>query len=145
MIENFRLKDLREDNFWTQEQVAQKLKIVRRTYAEYELKNNMIPINLLYDLAVLYQVSIQYLCGLTNYKDPYGEFMPYDKSKFLSNLKNLREQHGYTQAELGQKLSCGQDTISLYESGSRNIPIDILILLSKLYKIPIDYLLDVVK
>lgn len=145
MIENFRLKDLREDNFWTQNQVAQKLKIVRRTYAEYELQNNMIPINLLCDLAMLYQVSIQYLCGLTNYRKPYGEFQPYDKNIFLSNLKSIREQYGYTQVELGKKISCGQDSISHYESGARNVPIDILISLSNLYKIPVDYLLGVVK
>ena len=145
MFENFRIKDLREDNFWSQEYVANILGITRSTYSNYELQINMTPINVLCDLAILYNVNIEYLCGLTNYRNPYGKFKEYDKFIFLENLRNLRKKHNYTQEQLGEMLSCSQNTISEYEKGIRNVPIDILIANSKLYNVHIDYITGIIR
>ena len=56
MIPDLRLKDLREDRFWNQKTVSSLLSINRRTYAEYELQNNMLPIKYLPKLSNIYNV-----------------------------------------------------------------------------------------
>lgn len=145
MTKKIRLKELREDCFWTQEQVAQKLKIARRTYVEYELQNRMIPINLLCDLAILYQVSIQYICGLTDYRMPLGKYQEFDRNRFLFNLKSLRKKYNLTQKELGEKITCSTENICHYETGERNIPIDVLVSISKLYNVSLDSILGIIK
>ena len=145
MTKKIRLKELREDCFWTQEQVAQKLKIARRTYVEYELQNRMIPINLLCDLAILYQVSVQYICGLTDYRMPLAKYQEFDTDRFLSNLKSLRRKYNLTQKELGEKIACSTENICHYETGERNIPIDVLVSLSKLYNLSLDSILGIIK
>ena len=66
-----RLKDLREDNDLKQESVALILKITRQQYGLYETGKRTIPIDLLIELAKLYNTSIDYIVGLTNNIKPY--------------------------------------------------------------------------
>ena len=66
-----RLKDLREDNDLTQQNIAKKLGISQRGYSHYETGDNNIPINILIKLAYFYNTSIDYILGITNNKKPY--------------------------------------------------------------------------
>lgn len=61
-----RIRDLREDNDWKQEYVAEKLGIKQTTYSKYELGKVNIPIEALIKLADLYHVSMDYLIGRTD-------------------------------------------------------------------------------
>ena len=61
-----RIKDLREDNDWKQEYVAEQLGIKQTTYSKYELGKINIPMEALMKLADLYGVSVDYLLGRTN-------------------------------------------------------------------------------
>lgn len=63
-----RIKNLREDNDYTQEFVASYLKINRVVYNRYENGIREIPISLLIELAKLYNVSIDYIVGISNKK-----------------------------------------------------------------------------
>lgn len=63
-----RIRDLREDKDKTQEQIAQYLSIGQRTYCDYELGKSRIPVDSLISLARLYDVSMDYICGLTKNK-----------------------------------------------------------------------------
>ena len=63
-----RLKDLREDNDYTQDFVAKYLKINRVVYNRYENGIREIPISLLIQLSRLYNVSIDYIVGISNEK-----------------------------------------------------------------------------
>ena len=65
-----RLRDLREDRDLTQQQIAQLLQIHQTTYSDYELGKLNIPVLTLHRLADYYGVSIDYLLGRTNRKDP---------------------------------------------------------------------------
>ena len=60
-----RLKDLREDHDFTQEGIAQILEISQQYYSEYELGKREFPIRHLIKLAELYQVSTDYILGLS--------------------------------------------------------------------------------
>ncbi|MDE7340267.1 MAG: helix-turn-helix domain-containing protein [Lachnospiraceae bacterium] len=64
-----RLRNLREDSDMTQAQVGKYLHITQRSYAHYEAGTREIPIEILIELANLYQVNLDYLVGRTNIKD----------------------------------------------------------------------------
>ena len=66
-----RVKDLREDNDWTQRHVAGLLHISRSTYSAYENGANAIPLEILKKLALIYGTSADYLMGLTDEPTPY--------------------------------------------------------------------------
>lgn len=61
-----RLKDLREDNDYTQAFIAEYLGVKQNTYSQYECEKREIPIALLVKLAKLYDTSVDYILGLTN-------------------------------------------------------------------------------
>ena len=56
-------------------------------------------------------------------------------------LKNLREENGYTQAHVAEYLHVKQNTYSQYENGKRDLPISVLIALAKFYQTTTDYIL----
>ena len=58
-----RLRDLREDNDITQNQIALMLNIKQNTYSQYENGKREVPINILWKLTDFYDVSIDYLVG----------------------------------------------------------------------------------
>ncbi len=60
-----RIRDLREDRDWKQRQVAQYLNCSQQVYSNYELGQRDIPTDVLIRLAELYNVSTDYLLGLT--------------------------------------------------------------------------------
>lgn len=66
-----RLGDLREDHDMTQQQVADLLYCQRETYRRYEKGTREIPISYAIILAKYYNVSLDYLCGLSDTKKPY--------------------------------------------------------------------------
>lgn len=76
-----RLKELRNQKKWTIEQVAEKLNIGRSTYAGYETEDRKPPIQNLIKLSKLYDVSVDYILGLTN--EPDIKELEYDASKYL--------------------------------------------------------------
>lgn len=66
-----RLEDLRIDNDRTQADIAEYLGCQREVYRRYEKGTRQIPVDMLMQLSKLYNVSIDYLVGLTNEKKPY--------------------------------------------------------------------------
>ena len=61
-----RLKDLREDADLTQEQLVKLLGMHKTTYTNYEQGKREPPFEVIIKLAKLYDVSIDYIAGLTN-------------------------------------------------------------------------------
>lgn len=56
-------------------------------------------------------------------------------------LRDLREDHDLSQRKLAQIIGMSQTGYSKYETGENDIPTGILIKLSRLYNVSIDYLL----
>jgi len=56
-------------------------------------------------------------------------------------IRDLREDHDLTQRKLAEKIGMSQTGYSKYETGENDIPTTILIRLSRLYNVSIDYLL----
>lgn len=61
-----RLKDLREDHDYTQQQVAQKIGITQRKYSYIETGIQQLTAEVLVPLARFYNVSVDYLLGETD-------------------------------------------------------------------------------
>ena len=66
-----RIRNLREDNDLTQQEVAVILETSQTMYARYERGANEMPIRHLLKLAKYYDVSTDYLLGLTDNKAAY--------------------------------------------------------------------------
>lgn len=64
-----RLRDLRENNVFTQKQIAEYLYVKQRAYSRYERNSRNIPIEYLFKLADYYNVSVDYILGRTNNPD----------------------------------------------------------------------------
>lgn len=62
---NLIIKRLRVQNFYTQEYIADLLHICQKTYSDYELGYTRIPIESLIILAKLYNVDMNYICGVS--------------------------------------------------------------------------------
>ena len=65
-----RIKDLREDQNLTQQEVANYLHIKQNTYCQYEKGQRQIPLACLIALAKLYNTSTDYILGLTDNRNP---------------------------------------------------------------------------
>ena len=68
-----RIRTLREDHDQTQADIAALLNVGQRTYCDYELGKTRIPVDSLIMLARLYQVSMDYICGLSDEKGCFPE------------------------------------------------------------------------
>lgn len=66
-----RLRDLREDANLKQENIAQILGMKQQQYSEYERGKREVPIKVFIKIAQYYDVSIDYVVGLTNDKRKY--------------------------------------------------------------------------
>lgn len=66
-----RIRTLREDNDLRQSDVAALLKIGQRTYCDYELGKTRIPVDSLIILAKKYNVSMDYICGVSDIVSPF--------------------------------------------------------------------------
>ena len=60
---------------------------------------------------------------------------------YLPRLRDLREDHDMTQAQIAAILGIDQRVYSIYETGQRDIPLPRLVTLADYYKVSTDYLL----
>ena len=58
-------------------------------------------------------------------------------------IRELREDNDLTQKQMAELLNCSQQVYSNYEFGQRDIPTDILIKLSKIHNVSVDYILEI--
>ena len=59
----------------------------------------------------------------------------------FKNLRAIREDRDIKQKQVAEILNVSQNTYSQYENGQRQIPLDSLVALAKLYKTSTDYIL----
>ena len=66
-----RIGELRSDRDLKQSQLAAYLNVRQNTYSQYESGQRQLPLDALVRLAKLYNVSVDYLLGLTDVDTPY--------------------------------------------------------------------------
>lgn len=98
-----RIRDLREDNDFRQIDVAKSLNIDRSQYQKYEAGTVSIPIRVIIDLAKLYNVSVDYILGLTNNRTILTEKISVNTQKALSYFNRLNnEEQDYILGEMAR-------------------------------------------
>ena len=65
-----RLRDLREDKDLSIRKLAELLHLQRTTYHNYETGKRELPFELAINLAMFYDVSLDYIAGITNDSTP---------------------------------------------------------------------------
>lgn len=66
--------------------------------------------------------------------------MNYDIKQSGERIHQLRLQVGYTQSELASKLNVDRSFLSHVESGKKGCSVDLLVQLSNLFNVSLDYL-----
>lgn len=61
---------------------------------------------------------------------------------FSQRIKELRKKYGYTQAKLGEMLGISASAVGMYEQGRREPDSRILTEMSRVFSVPVDYLLS---
>ena len=135
------IKQLREDHHLTQKDIANILEISRGLYAQYEIADKIIPIRHLNTLSNYFNVSIDYLLGLTTIKNYKNTNKEINNLKFSNRLKELRKELKLTQEKLAQNLNTTHSVISAYEKNKSLIITSFLYQICKKYNISADYLL----
>ena len=135
------MKLLRTYELITQEEMAKILNIKRSTYKEYELQNSIIPLFHLNNFCNYFNVSVDYLLGLTNKKNYNNSQKEINKEISGQRLQALRKECKLTQQELANFIKIDKSTISKYENGINLIATPFLYDICKKYNVSADYLL----
>ena len=128
-----RLLSLREYVDLTQEEMSRVLGVNRVNISNWENGKEIIPLEKLNIYANYFNVSIDYILGISDLKNESVKKINLDKKLIGQNLLKFRKKFGLTQDELAQELNTTHSTISAYETGKT------LILTSFLYQIAISY------
>ena len=67
------IRNLREDQEYKQETIAKYLGVVQQTYSNYEKGHTSLPLDYLVKLTKFYNVSADFLLGLTTFQKPSSE------------------------------------------------------------------------
>lgn len=64
---------------------------------------------------------------------------------YVRRIRELREDHDYTQNQIAEHLGTSQTMYSRYERGANELPIHHLVALCKFYDVSSDYILGLEK
>ena len=130
-----RLFDLREYKDLSQINLADYLGITQQTYSLWEKGTKIIPLKHLNSLSNFYEISMDYIVGLTDEKNNSSiiKLTELNKNEIGSRIKKIREDNNLTLRDLAKELNTTSSTISAYETGKT------LILTAFAYQICIKY------
>lgn len=140
-----KLIELREDSSLKQKDIAKLLNITQQTYSLWENGTKIIPLKHLNSLCNYYNVSMDYVLGLSNVRQYDIINSVIDKKIIGIKLKEFRKEKNITQEELANILNTTHSTISAYESGKTTILTAFAYQICKRYNISMDYLCGRVK
>lgn len=135
-----RIKEIREEKELTQKSVAGILNVERSTYAGWETGKDTIPLKHLNNLGDYYEISIDYLTGLTDNPKAYRK-IDLDAKVIGQNLRNFRKSRHLTGKKIYTKLNTTSSTYSAYETGKVLIKTSFIYTIAKTYEVSIDFLL----
>lgn len=140
MINLSKLKDIREDNDISQEEMAKILDVNRSTYSLWELGINIIPLKNLCDFADYFNYSIDYVLGISNNRLSKNLIKGLNLQKLGSNMKKIRIKHELSQENVANLLDVTQACITRYEKGIICISTSNLYKFSREFKISLNEL-----
>lgn len=136
-----RLRDVREDSDLKQTDMAEILKTTQANYSRWENGTEFIPLKKLTIFCNYFNVSMDYVIGLTRDKIGNGKH-ELNNTIIGNNLKSLKRSKELTQNDLAELVNTSQSTISAYESGKTTLLTAFAIQIVNKYKVSLDWLCD---
>ena len=140
-----RLYFLREDKDLTQEQLGKALNVSRVAISQWESNKEIIPLTKLNMSSNYFNVSLDYIVGLSDEKQTNNLNIKLDKKLIGTRLQEFRNKFNITQEQLANELNTSHSTISAYESGKTLILTGFAYTIAKKYNISLDWLCGKIK
>ena len=135
-----RLKDIRTYHDYTQKEIADYLGIARNTYGTYETNSRIIPLKFLNKLSNYYNVSVDYLLGLTD--DSYSsEKVELNAKQIGEKLKEIRTDFNLTTRDIEKITSTDSSNYTKYELGKILVNTHLCYDLARKYGISVDWII----
>lgn len=119
MFELRNIREIRQDSFTKQKELAEKIGIKVDAYAKYEQGKSIPSLKTIFNYAKFYNLNIDYILGLEE-KRSYSNYDTYNKKLIANNLKVLRLRRNLSQRGLAIKIGITQAAIQRYESSLSN-------------------------
>ena len=127
-----RLKETREKLELKEKEIALILGVSNKTVSGYETGYDTIPMKNLINYANAFNLSLDYLFGLTDENKSYQPII-IDKRAIGQNLKELRRINNKTQEYVANKINIAVGAYSNYENGKYLISVRTLKGLIRIY------------
>ena len=128
------LRESRELLDIKQKDVAKLMNVHFTTVSGWETGKDTIPLERLIEYANHFNLSLDYLFGLTKNNNPKNLPIKIDLDIIANNLKILRIKNNYTQYQVAKKINTTQPAYNHYEAAINLIPTNFLYALTKIYK-----------
>jgi len=120
-----RMRELREDNDFSQEDIAKVLKTTQQTYSRYEMGINELPIRHLLTLSQFYHVTTDYLLGRDGPAGD-GDHDLLSAAAVGRAIVKARKGRKMTQEELCGLAAISRSQLSAMERGGKKPTLEIL-------------------
>lgn len=140
-----RIRELRKERNWNQEDLGNKLGVQKAAISKYETGSNSLSDDIAIRLATIFNVSVDYLLGLSGEKRNPSEHTESDNFPSLNgeptnHIYHLIGKAGLGYDEVAGMLGISEDLLENYCSG-KDMPLSILVELSKICSVSTDCLL----
>lgn len=135
-----RLYFLREESELTQRELADILGVSRVAISQWETTKEIIPLDKLNKYADYFDVSLDYIVGLSNDKSSSFANGDLDLNLIGNRILKVRRKFGLTQIKLADYLNTSHSTISAYETGKTLILTTFAYQICLKYKVSMDWL-----
>jgi len=141
-----RLLEIREDKELTQNDMSKIIGVERSVISKWENNKELIPLKHLNDYANYFNVSFDYLAGLSNEKNNYKVKSSDLNLEIIGNrIKEIRKNNKLTLRDLASVLNTSSSTISAYETGKVLISTNFAYIIAFKYKVSLDWLCGRIK
>lgn len=135
-----KIQDLREEQDLTQIKMAEIMNVSKSNYSRWETDESIIPLKHLNKLCNYFDVSMDYMTGLSNERNYEHVNKKLNKELIGKRLKEFRNNHNLTQEVLAKQINTTHSTISAYESGKTMLLTAFALDIAKKYNVSLDYL-----
>ena len=135
------LKEIRTYDLITQEEVAKKLGISKKTYGLYEIQIRTIPLKHLNVFCDYFNISIDFIFGFANDRKYENSQLNFNPEVLRLRIKEVRKENKYTQVMIGNFLNIDHSVWCRYEQGKTIIPTTFLYEFCNKFSVSADYLL----
>ncbi|MBQ5316484.1 MAG: helix-turn-helix transcriptional regulator [Oscillospiraceae bacterium] len=112
-----RIRDLREDRDLTQDALCKQLYMHKTTYTNYEQGKHSVPLDFAVTLAEFYDVSLDYIAGLTASPVRAGECFSPDEIRLVEQYRFLSERRKGRTEQFIEQMCSEQETDNSRRSG----------------------------